>query len=122
MVILQAMRWVLILSMIVISFLPLHAEDEDSDALHCEICGDEITSGKVYEVEIRMRFKTERYFSVEEYQNGIFGNLPRYFEIQTILLGDKCGNRYEDLIKDPPRGQDRKSVIIELMRSYLIEE
>ncbi|NQY74211.1 MAG: hypothetical protein HRT90_05550 [Candidatus Margulisbacteria bacterium] len=115
------MRWVLILSIIVISFLPLHAEDKESGVLHCEICGEEITSGKVYEVKVRMRFKTDVYYSVEKYHTGKFGGLPRYFEIQRILLGDKCGNRYENLIKDPPRGEERKSVIIELMRSYLIE-
>ena len=116
------MRWVLILSIIVISFLPLHAEDKESGVLHCEICGEEITSGKVYEVKVRMRFNTDVYKSPEKYKEGRFGGLPQLFEIQRILLGDNCGNRYEDLIKDPPRGQDRKSVIIELMRSYLVEE
>jgi hypothetical protein len=116
---LLAMQWLLVFSFFILSFSSIYANE--GNPLHCEICGHEIKSGKVYEVKSRMRFNTDVYYSLQEYKEGKFGSLPQNYERQTLILGEKCGKHYEELIKDPPRGQKRKSVIKELLKTYLLK-
>lgn len=114
------MQWLLVFSFFIISFSSIYANE--GNTLHCEICGHEIKSGKVYEVKSRMRFNTNVFKSPEKHKEGKFGKIPQHFEIQTIILGEKCGKKYEELVKDPPRGQKRKSVIKALLKTYLLKE
>ena len=109
--------WGLVLSLFLLTNFAFASEKDGK--LYCDICGTQIGLGKLYQPKVEMRFNTDTYESTTDYKNGVAGSIPQHYESITIILGEKCGKKLEALIKDPPYGYERNSVVKTLLGAYM---
>lgn len=110
--------WGLVLSLFLLTTLAFASEKDGK--LYCDICGVEITQGKIYQPQVEIRFKNVYTFeSPDEYSKGEYRKLSPHYERMTLTLGEKCGKKFEALVQDVPSGYESFSVVKTLLGAYM---